>query len=318
MKKISIIVPIYNSEKYFKKCIESLVNQTFKDIEIILVNDGSTDNSEKIIDEYIEKYPDLIKKINKENGGQASARNLGLKNAKGKYIFFIDSDDYIEENACEILYEYITKGDYDAVLFDYYITTKDNKKEVNVLPNKNDKDIISPKEYFLSTPAPWNKLYKRKFLIENNFKLPEGIIYEDYAEIPTLGLYNPKCIYCKKYLHYYIQSDNSTMRTLEYKEKYENIFPATEYLHNKSKEHKWIKEELEYMFISHFLYEGSLNFYKYGKTKQMNKIADWMKENYPNWRKNKYYKKQNIKYKVLCNLFYMKKVWIVDLVRKLK
>lgn len=318
MKKISVIVPIYNSEKYLKKCLDSLVGQTFKDLEILLINDGSTDSSEKIIDKYIEKYPKLIKKINKKNGGQASARNLGLTKAKGKYILFLDSDDYIKKDACEVLYNYALMDDYDIVLFDYYITYKDKKEPVNVLSYCKDKEVISPKDYFLSTPSPCNKLFKKELLINNNFKFPEGIIYEDYAEVPTLVKYNPKTIYCKKFLHFYIQSDNSTMRTPVYKEKYENLFVASDYLYDKLKDFDYIKEELEYRFIGHFLYEGSLNFYKYRKIDMIKKISNWMRKNYPNWRKNKYYKSKNLKYKVLCNLFYLKQVWIIDLIRKIK
>ena len=94
MVKVSVIVPVYNVEKYIDKCLDSLVNQTLKDIEIIVVNDGSPDDSQQVIDMYVKKYPKKIKSYIKENGGQGSARNLGLEHAKGEYISFVDSDDY--------------------------------------------------------------------------------------------------------------------------------------------------------------------------------------------------------------------------------
>ena len=95
MKKVSVIVPVYNVEKYLDKCLDSLVNQTLKDIEIIVVNDGTKDKSQKIIDKYVKDYPKLVKSYIKENGGLSSARNYGLKYAQGEYVGFVDSDDYV-------------------------------------------------------------------------------------------------------------------------------------------------------------------------------------------------------------------------------
>ena len=98
MPKVSVIVPIYNVEKYLKKCLDSLVNQTLDDIEIILVNDGSKDNSKQIAEKFANDYPNKIIYLEKENGGLSSARNYGLKHAKGDYISFVDSDDYVSKN----------------------------------------------------------------------------------------------------------------------------------------------------------------------------------------------------------------------------
>lgn len=109
MPKISIIVPVYNTEKYLKKCLDSLINQTFKDIEIVIINDGSTDNSEKIIKEYEQKYSDKIKSYKKENGGLSSARNYGISKANGEYIAFVDSDDYVDLEVFDKLKEEINK-----------------------------------------------------------------------------------------------------------------------------------------------------------------------------------------------------------------
>ena len=104
MIKVSVIVPVWNVEKYLEKCLDSLVNQTLKEIEIIVVNDESPDNSQKIIDKYVKKYPKKIKALSQKNGGQGSARNHGLKYATGEYIGYVDSDDYIEKNMYELMY----------------------------------------------------------------------------------------------------------------------------------------------------------------------------------------------------------------------
>ena len=101
--KFSIIVPVYNVEKYLEKCLESILNQTFKDFEAIIVNDGSTDNSQEIIDKYVNKDQKIFKSFKKENGGLSDARNFGIERAKGEYIVFLDSDDYIDENLLNTL-----------------------------------------------------------------------------------------------------------------------------------------------------------------------------------------------------------------------
>ena len=117
MVKVSVIVPVYNTQKYLDKCLKSLSKQTLKDIEVIVVNDGSPDNSKKIISKYTNKYPNFKCYI-KENGGQASARNLGLKKAKGEYIGFVDSDDYVELDMFEKLYYKAKQGNFDVVSCD--------------------------------------------------------------------------------------------------------------------------------------------------------------------------------------------------------
>ena len=128
MKKVSVIVPVYNVEKYIDKCLNTLVNQTLKDIEIIIVNDGSPDNSQEIIDKYQKKYPKKIKSYIKENGGQGSARNFGLEKATGEYIGYVDSDDFIELDMYEKLYNKAKKHDLDISICGNYCLTESGEK----------------------------------------------------------------------------------------------------------------------------------------------------------------------------------------------
>lgn len=318
MPKVSIIVPVYNVEKYLSKCLDSLVDQTLKDIEIIIVNDGSPDHSQDIIDKYAKKYPKKIRAFKKDNGGLGDARNYGLKRAKGEFILFVDSDDYIDVNACEKLYNKAISDNYDIVLFKYYIAYPNSKKLMNVLNNYKNKNNINNKEYLLSTPSACNKLFKTKFLIDNNFAFPVGIIYEDYASISTLILYNPKIAFMNKALYYYMQSDISITRRPVYNKKFEDIFIASDILYDKMKNIDDVSDELEYHFIDYLLYEGSLNFYKYRRIDNIKRISTWINKHYPKWRHNKYYKQKNFKYKLLCNLFYLKQIWLIDVVRKFK
>ncbi len=312
MAKISIIVPVYNSEKYLKRCLDSLTSQTFDDVEIVVVNDGSTDSSVNIVQDYLNDK--RVRLINKENGGQASARNLGLVKSKGEYVIFIDSDDYVEVNMCERLYSTAING-YDIVLSDYYIIDGKNRNYYKVWAGEEGN--ISLNDYLLTAVCPWNKIYAKKFLIDNNFKFPEGIIYEDYASIPTLVNYNPKVYYLPEAFVNYIHTEVSTMRSDVYKEKYENIFIATDYLYKKLCDSQY-KEELEYLIGYHFLYLGSLNFYRFDKFKQLDQIADFMKTKFPKWLKNRYLHNMNLKEKVLMFLFYHKKYKIIKLVQKIK
>ena len=124
--KVSVIVPIYNTEKFLRKCIESIVNQTLQEIEIILINDGSTDNSHNICLEYTEKYPEKIRYINNKNIGCSATRNLGIELANGEYIAFVDSDDYIEKEMYEEMYTKTLKEKSDIVIcgFNYIFSDK--------------------------------------------------------------------------------------------------------------------------------------------------------------------------------------------------
>lgn len=176
--KISVIIPVYNVEKYIRQCIDSVVNQTLKDIEIIVVNDGTKDNSMKIINEYISDKRIIV--INKENGGLSSARNVGMKLAKGEYIYFLDSDDFINEETLEILYNNSENADIVFSSFTYYNEKfKTNKKSKFKFPFNN---YINKGIYFLYNGEEinvWNKLYKFSFLRKYKFSFIENIIYED-------------------------------------------------------------------------------------------------------------------------------------------
>ena len=129
MVKVSIIVPFYNVEKYIKKCLETLVNQTLQEIEILLVNDGSKDNSEQIAKEYCEKYPEKIIYLEKENGGLSDARNYAIPQAKGEYIAFLDSDDYVELDMYEKMYKLAKEDNSDMVECDFFGSIQTNKKK---------------------------------------------------------------------------------------------------------------------------------------------------------------------------------------------
>ena len=137
MAEISVIVPVYNVEKYLNKCVDSIINQTFKDIEIILVDDGSTDSSPKICDDYT-KVDSRIKVVHQKNSGLSAARNTGIRQSSGKYLAFIDSDDYISKDFCEILYNSITREKADVSCINLETVREDGY----VIVTTNDKDKL--------------------------------------------------------------------------------------------------------------------------------------------------------------------------------
>ena len=187
--KVSIIVPIYNTEKYLPKCLDSLIEQTLSDIEIICVNDGSTDHSLTILEQYKQKDPRIIV-LNQNNSGQSIARNQGLKMAQGKYIQLVDADDWITNDCCQILYQQAEDDQLDMLTMaaTSYI---ENKKEYIKEPfynfywleNKNERLILTRKEYMqhwweFAPTAPLT-LYNRNFLIKNKLFFPEHLKFED-------------------------------------------------------------------------------------------------------------------------------------------
>lgn len=314
---ISVIVPVYNVENYLKQCLESLVNQKIDNYEIVVVNDGSPDDSQKIIDKYVEKYPKLLKSYIKENGGLSSARNYGIEKAKGEYIAFVDSDDYVSENYLNLLFKKAISNDYDIVVCN--MIKKSNTAE-EILECYFDKNNTTTQNMLLSIPTACNKIYKKKLFIDNNIYYPDKIFYEDLATTGRLLVCAKKVAYIDQALYYYMERENSIMHQSKYNKKTSDIFTSLEILTNYYKENNYYqkyKDEIEYLHISHLLHDHSLRVYKYDEgKKEIEKVAIFIKKTYPNWKENKYYKKTTWKYKVVCLLIYRQKIGILKKILK--
>lgn len=318
MPKVSVIIPVYNVEKYIKKCLDSLVNQTLEDIEIIVVNDGSPDNSQKIIDDYVKKYPSKVKSYIKENGGQGSARNYGVKCATGEYIGFVDSDDYVDKNMYKIMYQKAISTKSDIVCCNHFEVIGEK-----LIEKRYYNDIISDNgftKYILGFPCPWNKLIRRDLIINNNWFFPEKIWYEDYAAIPLLALYATKITDVEEHLYYYLIREGSTMHRVGYNKKYEDIFTATDFLIKRLSKYKnKYKDEFEFLLIENYLRDAFFRFlYNGGKKEHLEKISNDMHKYYPNFKKNKYLKEKSFSYKIYCSLIYNKKYNLIVLINNLK
>ena len=195
---VSVIVPIYNVERYLAQCIESVLGQTYKNIEIILINDGSTDASLSICKDYVNK-DDRIRLVDKKNGGQGAARNIGLEMANGDYVYFVDSDDYIASNLIEQCVDAIIKYGSDIVTFDARVFAEIDAKILykykrNLAPFKKYTNAeffnrLVDNEQFC--PVVWLYFYRKNFLVEKKVKFVEGYVYEDlpftYAVLNSTG-----------------------------------------------------------------------------------------------------------------------------------
>ena len=220
MPKISVIIPVYNTEKYIEKCLESLAKQTMQDFEVIIVNDGSTDNSKKVIKDYMKNSNLDIRYLEKENGGLASARNYGVEKALGKYISFLDSDDYLDKNLFSNLEKYI---DEDIDLIKFKMKTVDEKENVIEKLDGPVFDVCTGEEGYkkLCTTDKYMDpaciyLYRREFFLENNFKYK--LRYHEDFGLTSLIMIQAKSFVSTEFFGYnYLQTEESLTRGKDYK-----------------------------------------------------------------------------------------------------
>ena len=212
--RISIIVPVYKSEQYLPKCIDSILVQSYLNWELLLIDDGSPDNSGKICDEYMQKDA-RIRVFHKGNGGVSSARNFGLEKAKGDYIMFVDSDDWIDNNCLKVCIEEVVRNNLDAVQFGYIsvFPTKEMLNVKTVTPSLNGEKFIKSTSLNVSV---WGGLYKHSLIEENKLRFPLALnLAEDQIFILTFLKYAKRIKYIDEALYYYLQRDNSAIHTLK-------------------------------------------------------------------------------------------------------
>lgn len=262
--RVSVIVPVYNVENYLEKCLDSLVKQSLSDIEIIVVNDGSKDNSEKIIKEFAQKYPEKIKAFTKENGGLSDARNFGIDRAAGDYIGFVDSDDYVTENMFEEMLLLAEKHHAKMVICNIQKVDENGKivQKLTQLPDMPEKialehnfSVFSDISYFAC-----NKLFKKELFNQKRFK--KGVHFEDIQLIPQLLLECETIAQTQNFHYQYLERTDSITKThtekgldmLKAVSDVEQVFGKSSYS-NKSKELKNFQIfEGVYSFLAYLAY----------------------------------------------------------------
>lgn len=306
--KFSVIVPVYNVEKYIEKCLSSIKTQSLNDFECLIIDDGSKDNSINIASDFI-KDDDRFIIYHKENGGLSDARNYGIDKAKGEYICFVDSDDYIDEKLLEETYALAKKYDSDITTFDLYYEYENGNKDLapggykEVSSYKEDKNIL-----FINHSAN-NKIFKRDFLQDKRFIF--GISYEDLASIPIWLAEANNVSYLAKPLYFYMQRGNSISHS--YDERIFDIYKAIDNIKNNLN----IKsEDINEIYLKQGLMALMLKIRNISDDKKRKEFylmnANYLDKSYPDWYKN--ISKENIsfKWKIVAYLLKHKNIFLLD------
>lgn len=229
---------------------------------------------------------------------------------------FVDSDDYIDTNMVEKLVRTASKKYSDIVVSNFYRVEDDKTIEVKTFGIISDNVY---KNYILNCSGACWQLIKKELFTKNNLRFLEKHFYEDIAVIPALGMYAKKIDYIEDYLYYYVIRSGSIMNQVKYKKSFEDIFDSLDTLRNSfisNNKYDLYKDEIEYIYIEHLLHAASLRFFKFKKYEELDRIAKIIKEEFPKWKKNRYFKNTNIKYRIVCTLFYKKYYWLLKIILK--
>ena len=284
--KISVIVPVYNVEAYLRECLDSLVNQTIDDYEIIAVDDGSTDGSPAILAEYADRFPKLIRIITVENGGQGRARNFGIDEAQGEYLAFIDSDDYISSVMLERMYCLAKEKDSNIVACDFIQVNSDASKLV--LPATLKEDIILS---FAGSAS--NKIFRRSAV--GKIRFPEHLKYEDFEFSAKMIALSAGIEYLREPLYFYRCGQISTMHN-QNSEMNLDILSVMDHL-KQFFEETCQKESYEYLLINHVLLDAVKRVEAQNGTNKkivLEKLVLYVKENIKNLNGCKSFRRESV------------------------
>ena len=303
MVKFSLVVPVYNVEKYLAKCLDSVVYPGLSEYEIIIVNDGSTDSSPELCREYAEKFPELIKVITTENGGLGAARDVGIDAARGKYIAFLDSDDYLSPNAVPEMLETLDQ-DFDILFFDSRSVNEAGRllKYIQGCSREGEFTLESFPELLFEMPSAWNKIYRRSLFTENRIYYPGRVWYEDMYVTFRLYTHSKKLLSVHRPWHNYLQRSGSitnnknTERNLE-------IIPAVNAMLDAFRAaglYDRYSSPLEFAAFHHEVITSIVRVNLADrKSNVQKKLFEDYKQKFPDYLQNPYIKKMSGKYKLI-------------------
>lgn len=314
--KVSIVVPVYNVKNYLKECMESLINQTLQDIEIIAVDDGSTDGSADILTEYAQKYPQKVVVFHKENGGQASARNLALDMVKGEYVGFVDSDDWVEPTMYDVMYHEAEMNHADIVICDMI----DHYPTYEIYHHSSDFE-----SKFKVTPSACNKLFRKESI--GNDKFPHGLWYEDF-EFTTKQLMKTEKIASVHQGFYHCHCREVSTMNNNNSEKNLDILQVLDHLQQFTIDNGWEEKyhsAMEYLVIDHVLITSINRVARQtnaGKKSVITEMRNYVKQRYPHFTKGQVYREMSKNRRIIawlnaCGLHNVSKM-ILDIKEKTK
>ena len=297
LSKVSVVIPVYNVEKYIKKCVTSVLEQSFQEYELILVDDGSTDSSLDLLENFKQSYPEKVSVIVQQNKGASAARNKGIIESKSEYIMFVDSDDFLEKDTLELMYGNAMENNSDLVLCNATVVTEVECEFIREWSSgqmtKKVEDIFENKDLINTVlPAPWGKLYKRELFTQNDIFFPLGLRNQDLGTTPRILSHCHKISKVEKPLYNYRYRTGSAMRTFDHKimDAAKNLELVKRYF-EKRQLAETFKDQLEYLFVEHLLFRAiyRVKFVEDDSlrnelTKDLYKVL--VKE-YPLWYKNK-------------------------------
>lgn len=279
MIMLSIVVPVYNVEKYLDRCLESIFSQNADktQYEVIVVNDGSNDGSLQIAEDYLKQYPENYKIVSQPNGGLSAARNTGLKNARGKYVWFIDSDDFIDDGSLEEIVQNLAVEEVDILTFNYSHPHEDNDIVDKTETNKELKVYTNIDDFFttgFSTTA-WSKVYRVDFMKSNNLHFLEGVIYED-QEFSPRSFFLAKKIKCSPLFSYNYFHRGNSITTQRRKDRSNNFIRIIDSLYEFRKKHVsadqkninvWFDNKIAFLVSQALKFNDELGLFKTLKSK---------------------------------------------------
>ena len=299
MAKVSVIIPVYNAEKYLNQCISSIANQTMQDIEILAINDGSTDNSLNLLDQLSEKYKGRLKVFTKENGGAGSARNIGIENANGEDIGFVDADDYLRVDILEKMYSIakehgvsLVRGNYQTILGPIKMEDKCSWSDIK---GSQIVDLSKNKDYIVTeTPGIGNKLISRDLI--GDLRFPEKTKWEDLAIMPVVIASSEKLFHIDEPVYNYRVNMNTTIK--DFINKIPNILDVIKCVENIETEMQKrglleeYKSQIESLYILHTLFRVEnamlwVNFSHKKKEIVVSSLLGILDARYPNWQENR-------------------------------
>lgn len=320
MKKLSIIIPVYNVEKYLPKCLDSLLDETVKDYEIILVNDGSTDGSLTVAEGYRVRYPELFTVITTENRGQGHARNVGIENAHGEFLYFIDSDDYLTDGGLRGIASCLGR-DFDICIFDSIAVNVEGKelKYMKGCDRDHDLNLQDYPGLILQGPDVWNKIFRRSLFLESGVRFPSGVWFEDLCTVQKLYFYTDKVIYIPVAWHRYLQRYDSVTNTRKVLRNLE-IIPAVDDVVAFYREHglgERLRDELEFLaFYCQFLTSSvRVNLCDWRSPVQEELMRNFL-EKFPQYEKNPYVQRMSRRHRLLTRLLMNRRRFAVHVLMK--
>lgn len=322
MLGISVIVPVYNVEKLLERCLNSLVNQTFNNFEIIIINDGSTDSSFEIVKKFQKSYSHLITVVDQANQGIGNTRNNGIALSKGKYLYFIDSDDYISANTLEKMYQLaeVNKADYVIGGFDTVTEEETYLASYPVEYSLKEELLFTQdhKDLFLAHNAVWNRLFLSEIVKTEAIRFLPGLMYEDLLFSRQYFLRSQRAVIMEDNPLQYVQRDGSLMASMKTNNNLDfvEIFTA---LINDSKEKNLYtdyKDYIEFLAIKEVFIAAIVRVSRGKQYELADKIHSEFLTLFPNYKKNQFIRRLSFKHKLLLKLSSMKMFKVITILFK--